>query len=48
MNFVALNDDVKIIIALHLASDKKINKIFMNEPDDNLQIIICKKIYLVK
>ena len=37
MNFVALNDDVKFIIANHLQSDRKINKIFMNEPDDNLQ-----------
>jgi hypothetical protein len=37
MNFLALNDDVKFIIANHLQSDRKINKIFMNEPDDNLQ-----------
>ncbi len=37
MNFLALNDDVKFIIASHLQSDRKINKIFMNEPDDNLQ-----------
>ena len=43
MKFLALNDDVKFIIANHLQSDRKINKIFMNEPDDNLQ-----KIYLVK
>ena len=37
MNFLALNDDVKFIIANHLQSDRKINKIFMNESDDNLQ-----------
>jgi len=37
MNFLALNDDVKFIIANHLQSDRKIDKIFMNEPDDNLQ-----------
>ena len=37
MNVLALNDDVKFIIANHLQSDRKINKIFMNEPDDNLQ-----------
>ena len=37
MNFLALNDDVKFIIASHLQSDRKINKIFMNESDDNLQ-----------
>ena len=37
MNFLALNDDVKFIIASHLLSDRKINKIFMNESDDNLQ-----------
>jgi hypothetical protein len=43
MNFLALNDDVKFIIANHLLSDRKINKIFMNESDDNFQ-----KIYLVK
>jgi len=33
MNFLALNDDVKFIIASHLQSDRKINKIFMNESD---------------
>ena len=43
MNFLALNDDVKFIIVNHLQSDRKINKIFMNESDDNLQ-----KNYLVK
>ncbi len=37
MNFLALNDDVKFIIANHLQSDRKIKKKFMNEPDDNLQ-----------
>ena len=37
MNFLALNDDVKFIIASHLQSDRKINKNFMNQPDDNLQ-----------
>jgi hypothetical protein len=41
MNFLALNDDVKCIISNHLQSDCKINKIFMTEPDDNLQ----KKIF---
>ena len=40
MNFLALNDDVKFIIASHLQSDRKINKIFMNESDDNLQNIL--------
>ena len=40
MNFLALNDDVKFIIASHLQSDRKINKIFMNESDDNLQKIL--------
>jgi hypothetical protein len=37
MKFLALNDDVKFIIANHLQSDRKIKKKFMNEPDDNLQ-----------
>ena len=37
MNFLALNDNVKFIISNHLQSDYKINKIFMSEPDDNLQ-----------
>ena len=37
MNFLALNDNVKFIISDHLQSDYKINKIFMSEPDDNLQ-----------
>ena len=37
MNFLALNDDVQFIISNHLQSDRKINKIFMTEPDDNLQ-----------
>jgi hypothetical protein len=40
MNFLALNDDVKVIIFNHLQSDCKINKIFMTEPDDNLQKIL--------
>jgi hypothetical protein len=35
MNFLALNDDVKFIIADHLQSDRKIKKKFMNEADDN-------------
>jgi hypothetical protein len=39
MDFLALNDDVKFIISKHLQSDCKINKIFMTEPDDNLQKI---------
>ena len=43
MNFLDLHDDVKVIIAKHLTSDKKINKILMTKPDDNL-----KKYYLVK
>jgi hypothetical protein len=43
MNFLDLNDDVRFIIANHLLSDRKINKKFMNESDDNLQ-----KNYLVK
>ena len=37
MNFLALNDDVQFIISNHLQSDRKINQIFMTEPDDNLQ-----------
>ena len=37
MNFLALNDDVKFIISKQLQSDCKINKIFMTDPDDNLQ-----------
>jgi len=37
MNFLALNDDVQSIISNHLQSDRKINQIFMTEPDDNLQ-----------
>ena len=40
MNFLALNDDVKFIIANHLKSDYKINKIFMTEQDDKLQKIL--------
>ena len=40
MNFLALNDDVKVIIFNHLQSDCKINKIFMTEPDDNLRKIL--------
>jgi hypothetical protein len=40
MNFLALNDDVKLIITKHLQSDCRINEIFMTEPDDNLQKII--------
>ena len=41
INFLA-NDDVKFIISNHLQSDRKINnfKIFMTEPDDNLQKIL--------
>ena len=37
MNFLALNDDVKFIIADHLQSDRKIKKKFMNEAEDNQQ-----------
>ena len=44
MNFLALNDDVKFIIADHLQSDRKINKIFMNESDDNLQKILFNEV----
>ncbi len=42
MDFSALNDDVKFIISKHLASDLKINKIFMTNPDS---VTICKKYY---
>jgi hypothetical protein len=37
MNFLDLHGDVKVIIAKHLTSDNKINKIFMTKPDDILQ-----------
>ena len=40
MNFLDLHDDVKVIIAKHLTSDNKINKIFMTKPDDDLQKIL--------
>ena len=40
MNFLALNDDVKFIIANHLKSDNKIKKIFMTKQDDKLQKIL--------
>ena len=40
MNVLTLNDDVKFIISKHLQSDCKINKIFMTEPNDNLQKIL--------
>ena len=40
MNFLALNDDVNFIIANHVRSDRKMNKNFMTEPDDNLQKIL--------
>jgi hypothetical protein len=30
----------KVIIAKHLTSDNKINKIFMTKPDDDLQKIL--------
>ena len=43
MNFFDLSDDVKSIIAKHLTSDCKINKIFMAEPDDDFT-----KLYLLK
>ena len=36
MNFFDLNDDVKSIIAMHLTSNCKMNKIFMTKPDDEL------------
>ncbi len=42
MNFFEL-DDVKSIITKHLTSDRKINKVFMTKPDDDLQTY-----YLVK
>ena len=44
MNFLALNDDVKFIIANHLKSDYKINKIFMTEQDDKLQKILFDEV----
>ena len=40
MKFLALNDDVKFIVSNHLQSDRQLNKIFMTEPDDNLQKIL--------
>ena len=40
MNFLALNDDVKFIIANHLKSDNKIKKNFMTKEDDKLQKIL--------
>ena len=40
MNFLALNDDVKFIIANHLKSDNKIKKNFMTKGDDKLQKIL--------
>ena len=40
MNFLALNDDVKFIIANHLKSDNKIKKHFMTKEDDKLQKIL--------
>ena len=42
MKFFEL-DDVKSIITKHLTSDRKINKVFMTKPDDDLQTY-----YLVK
>ena len=44
MNFLALNDDVKFIIANHLKSDYKINKIFMTQQDDKLQKILFDEV----
>ena len=44
MNFLALNDDVKFIIANHLKSDYKINKIFMTKDDDKLQKILFDEV----
>jgi len=40
MNVLDLHDDVKVIIAKHLTSDNKINKIFMTKSDDDLQKIL--------
>ena len=40
MNLLALNDDVKFIISNDLQSDRKINKVFTTEPDENLQKIL--------
>ena len=48
MNFLALNDDVKVIIFNHLQSDCKINKIFMTEPDDNLRKILFGEVREMK
>jgi hypothetical protein len=44
MNFLALNDDVKFIIANHLKSDYKINKNFMTEQDDKLQKLLFDEV----
>jgi len=48
MNFLDLHDDVKVIIAKHLTSDKKINKIFMTKPDDNLKKILFGEVKEMK
>ena len=48
MNFLDLHDDVKVIIAKHLTSDNKINKIFMTKPDDDLQKIIFGEVKEMK
>jgi TRAP-type C4-dicarboxylate transport system substrate-binding protein len=44
MNFLALNDDVKFIIANHLKSDNKIKKKFMTKEDDKLQKILLDEV----
>jgi len=48
MNFLDLHDDVKVIIAKHLTSDNKINKIFMTKPDDDLQKILFGEVKEMK
>jgi len=48
MNFLDLHDDVKVIIAKHLTSDNKINKISMTKPDDDLQKIIFGEVKEMK
>ena len=48
MNFLALNDDVKFIIAKHLTSDCKINKKFITKSDDDLQKILFGEVKEMK
>jgi hypothetical protein len=48
MNVLDLHDDVKVIIAKHLTSDNKINKIFMTKSDDDLQKILFGEVKEMK